>query len=842
MDAKIRDTLKRLQQNKSPKEKKTRVSKKKTKTYKKSVDEKEFSIKHIDLKIDEDRNFRRFFSMNGSKDTDEILFELNKFENEVTSTLTRKTIIYKLRQIYPSLLKKFIKDYLNSVETIQTFLQNYKFKVEGEEVEEDSEEIQKILNDLPKVKLSKPESKVKLHPLITDEYCSNLRGLNNVGDSCYLDSVLFALLALPCKYIDDALTNPIPVKSKGPYLCSDSSKNLSYVDFKNRNAIRKELLNISFSIKNNGDKKTCSNLRNLFDKCPNDEKYNLPGPKDASEFLGYILEILDINYKAIKKFTTFGSNDVLSKEPSDLVETSSIVDNKSSIIQFVETETLNSESTLATKDFIKIRNDTVLDESNKLQNKFLRKINITELIETPYLIFSLKRIFKNYNISTAKGFGVTQFIDTKVTPSQSITLGSGVKYSLSSIIVYENRHYVCYYKCGLKWYLYNDFPFASNKLIGTYEELLTSEPSPITNATIIIYGTIMSAHRNEIIDDNYENVLLKLLYTPIDVSIDRTIIETSKWYRTSFTYLKSFLPDVLSQEILDSIMAVPDLTLNKVFGLIANITSYLQEWSDHDNFKNKLIFFKPDKIIELNPGEKLPLVFYNPNVPLVVSNDVEEQLLKSQVSIIKYLAIETHNLDQQFKLNVIPQIPIFKGKIPSIVQLKCTNNVTNENIIENILYIDNKNVLYCFNIFDFWKQIKNKNYENPYSPKKISKEFINRFLDVYNVDYLNDTTAQKTASIKKTLESFFKGYVIRQSLTPNLIDLIVQDIAILQMNNDVPLETIPPPSDSGIGQTCDICSEPIFNGFKIVSPDNGNVVNYCSTKCATDDTDDDTDD
>ena len=134
---------------------------------------------------------------------------------------------------------------------------------------------------------------------------------------------------------------------------------------------------------------------------------------------------------------------------------------------------------------------TIKDDSGELEdgyrddnnNLYKRRILYKTVIDTPYLIFRIDRLWAN------------KFYKTKIIPSQIITLQNLKKFALSAVIVFSAFHYTCYFRCGNKWYYYNDIDNEIT-LIGNYNSLLKNNdfPNVITNGTVYFYTKI----KNEI--------------------------------------------------------------------------------------------------------------------------------------------------------------------------------------------------------------------------------------------------------------------------------------------------------------------------------------------------------
>jgi hypothetical protein len=62
------------------------------------------------------------------------------------------------------------------------------------------------------------------------------------------------------------------------------------------------------------------------------------------------------------------------------------------------------------------------------------------------------------------------------TPTETVT-NKGVILHLNSVVMYTNRHYVCYFRCNRHWLYYNDMKNPSITYVGDYEYLLEDTKS-----------------------------------------------------------------------------------------------------------------------------------------------------------------------------------------------------------------------------------------------------------------------------------------------------------------------------------------------------------------------------
>lgn len=337
-------------------------------------------------------------------------------------------------------------------------------------------------------------------PVFSSMNC-NYKGLSWVGNSCYMDSVLFALFSTATNFVYNNVLNTRLKRENGPrFCCSETNRNVpiemaSEIDLEVRKAVQGQLRDIYTSITGGSNTETCTQLRRVLRRCPNVENYHDTRIKDAGEFLTYILEMFPTNV-ARRKYITYVTNDIISENPTDMLESSSYVDDRSSIINMVDSHELQKldSGVHDIRQFVdNILDSGALTEENKfysdnLGRYFSRRISYSLLISTPYLIFRFQRL----GIDLRSGRKI--FIGKKILPSQILTIkGESVSQMkflfLSSIVVYENLHYTVYFRCGNLWYYYDDISEEANhtRLVGDYNKMLRSRPSPVTNGTLYFY-------------------------------------------------------------------------------------------------------------------------------------------------------------------------------------------------------------------------------------------------------------------------------------------------------------------------------------------------------------------
>ena len=130
---------------------------------------------------------------------------------------------------------------------------------------------------------------------------------------------------------------------------------------------------------------------------------------------------------------------------------------------------------------------------------FKRRIETTEVIDTPYLVFyilrqGLMRRDKDGNIKFRRDGmpHINPNVYRKVVdPSEILTLPSSRVLTLTSIVLHlgstiESGHYILYFKCDGEWWVYDDLGTGFVK-IGSFDTMLRRSPNPKTYGTLFYY-------------------------------------------------------------------------------------------------------------------------------------------------------------------------------------------------------------------------------------------------------------------------------------------------------------------------------------------------------------------
>lgn len=288
---------------------------------------------------------------------------------------------------------------------------------------------------------------------------NKLGHLQNFEQSCYMDSVLFSLLAVPNVFVEKMLRKKLG--------------KLDGCNIELRTKIQQEMREIKKSIIK-GEQTKCVDFRKLLANCQvkGFEDFSKDEPRDADEFLKFIFRILEVENNTTKRLV-YGTNTLGNISSKDLTLTTKTIDKTASPVFDIDYYSIKKGTT---QEFLKI-----IDDSGELDTTFesddgdsyKRRIQITQAYSYDYLVLNFQRLG-------------TKFNNQPIIPSPDIILGNGKSLSLNAIVVWEWGHYTSFIKCDNEWWFFNDIGTKVSK-IGSYFDMIKIS-KVLTNSTLIFYS------------------------------------------------------------------------------------------------------------------------------------------------------------------------------------------------------------------------------------------------------------------------------------------------------------------------------------------------------------------
>ena len=123
----------------------------------------------------------------------------------------------------------------------------------------------------------------------------NIKGLKWISNSCYLDSVLIALLSSDSTFVKDNILEKQLTENTGRLLTCGKDK---LRDLQIRTKIQTEINRIFKTIRDSDNKEPlyCTNLRKIFKSCENKYTFHTDNMEDPIDLLEYLCDIFGISF------------------------------------------------------------------------------------------------------------------------------------------------------------------------------------------------------------------------------------------------------------------------------------------------------------------------------------------------------------------------------------------------------------------------------------------------------------------------------------------------------------------------------------------------------------------
>jgi hypothetical protein len=314
--------------------------------------------------------------------------------------------------------------------------------------------------------------------------CVDLKGFPNIGNSCYLDSILFALFATPNAFIDRHI-----LKARKLYgSCNDSVQEKTV-----KAELQFILQSIANHFRNEKDKSvltSCQTLKTFIRKyrqaCPFISTYpnfSNSNQQEALEFLQFILSAFGLNGNRdvgnhLKYKKRYG---VGTKISVNWLPWFSRIDKKSSVVHYVPYSQLKKPKK-STSRFLET-DDVTYD----LQNTIYKKcpVNVSQEITkytkfSDFFVIAVDRI--NPFTSLVLHSNIT--IDLHL-PNTRLQLDAVIMHIGESM---SSGHYVCLKRCQNIWVLYDDL---NNSLLSfsSWTKVLKYQKGLVRRNSVLFFYT-----------------------------------------------------------------------------------------------------------------------------------------------------------------------------------------------------------------------------------------------------------------------------------------------------------------------------------------------------------------
>ena len=324
-----------------------------------------------------------------------------------------------------------------------------------------------------------------------------VEGLGWRGNSCYMDSALQCLLAVPSQLNEYILNVNLEENViMDIHICGDTEAR----DLEVRKEIQEELGMLTDTIRGNGrPRETADEFREILRKCKlkQGQRFFDDCTQDSGDFLAWLLSRFPVE-KGVVRVETFYTNS--EEDTADNLHLSTTVERsqgpvidvgRSLLVKIYDNKPVPISSFVTwSDDSGTMLNDDGLgsikaSEGDIAGQRFSRRITQNKIMMAPgAMIFSIMR-------GGADDFGTVQdVLRHPVFPTYEIELESGQNFRFSGVTVHQSNHYWCYYRHRNAWYLYNDTSQQTPKKIGSYKTLIKNHSIIMTHGTVFYYNQV----------------------------------------------------------------------------------------------------------------------------------------------------------------------------------------------------------------------------------------------------------------------------------------------------------------------------------------------------------------
>ena len=322
--------------------------------------------------------------------------------------------------------------------------------------------------------------------------CDTFPGLGWHANSCYMDSALQCLLAVPSiigNYIMNVNLEDFPLNERET-MCGDTAAQ----DLFNRERIQTELRYIAATIRGKSTSSTRVNNANRFRlllrtcKLNRYQRFWEGGTQDSGEFLAWLLARFPMDEGIVRRETYAVKGKEMLLSSRTYTREGPVVD----VTRSTLLKASKDKGDVKITKFLTTSDDSGLIDGGFLVteyrgkgDRFFRRIQKSMVLSSPgALIFTVMRGGTGYGIN-GEPF-IHRKLKTRINPVRRFALQSGQIFRFSAVTIHQGIHYYCYYRCNEDWYYYDDMSQQTPKKIGTFTKLMRGGRA----SAIMSYGTV----------------------------------------------------------------------------------------------------------------------------------------------------------------------------------------------------------------------------------------------------------------------------------------------------------------------------------------------------------------